>query len=87
MINVCVVDYRHHYFLRVDSCLLRKISKDRQILPIVEAKSPGVQITLGIIGLNLIFGVCSSRGHHSFWLCLEQRLFTSSPANISELQL
>ena len=57
MINVCVVDYRHDYdyFLRVDSCLLRKISKDRQILPIVEAKFPGVQITLEILSLNLIF--------------------------------
>ena len=57
MINVCVVDYRHDYdyFLRVDSCLLRKISKDRHILPIVKAKFPGVQITLGIISLNLIF--------------------------------
>jgi hypothetical protein len=89
MINVCVVDYRHDYdyFLRIDSCLLRKISKDRHILPVVKAKFPGVQITLEIISLNLIFGVCSSRGHHSFWLCLEQRLFTSSPANISELQL
>lgn len=32
---------------------------------------------------NKSFWVCSSRGHHSFWLCLEQRLLTSSPT-ISE---
>lgn len=46
-----------------------------------------VERTCAMIVAVEFIGVCSSRGHHSFWLCLEQRFFTSSPVSLVVFQL